>query len=918
MNSFYRFLILIIVSLSFIIQSLDAKKPFTFNDVMEFKSIRYTIISDEGDWIAYSAIPDRGDGFAFFHNLNDSGDIKSILRGMIPKISSNSAWGAAIVRPKQIELENSKKDKPKNGLKIISLTSEKSFEYDDISKFQFSNDSRWITIFKNTDKAAYKADKVKKKPNGSDLIMKHLNSGSDLIMNFVTEFEFDSSSKYLFYSISDPDGNHDGIYYRNLTEEFAPEYAIDTAQNRFFGNIKWNQDSLKLAYSSGNLSKDGEPDSLNAKIWSMESNSAEAIVKSSEIKDGWYLPYKNKFEWTDDGARLYLGLKPYSEKDTSGEDKFKYTDSSFYDIETILSRKDLLVWHWNDDRISPHQIQWWKENKDRTYLSVYHLDEKSFVQLADESLDYVTATDNAQWTVALDTKPYLKEITWDGWFHDIYSVNLKSGERKLITKRAMEPGYVSPLGKFIAYYKDSVWYIYDNNLKESYDVTSRLKINFYNEENDLPQDAGSYGFGEWYSKDEGVILYDRYDIWAFGTTNRELYNNLTFLDGKLNKKRIRIRKIDKNKKYVSYGDTLYTTSYYTNERHQTISRTELGLAGSENLVSQKGKKVKWLGKAKNKNVFIYTKESFEEFPDIWVSYNGAFDTVRKVTDVNPQMLDFNWGYTEPFEFVTKNQDTLKSYIIKPDDFDPNKKYPLLVYFYEQFAEYTYEFYQPRINHRPNYQTYLSDGYLIIVPDIKYYVGRPGYDATDALVAATQKVIDDGFVDKDRVVIQGHSWGAYQGAFIITQTDMFAASCVGAPVGNMTSAYSGIRIGTGLARQFQYEKYQSRIGGNLWDSLDNYLNNSPVILADKINTPLLILHGDIDEAVPWEQGIELFLALRRLQKPSWFLQYKGEPHHPRKYPNKMDWAVKMKEFFDHYALDKPAPKWMTDGEPWWGK
>lgn len=914
--------ILIFLALSFLFITVDEvasndKKPFTFDDVMKFKSIRYPKISDNGDWISYVAVPDRGDATAYYHDLNDTSNVKIIERGISPIISSNSKWGASIVKPKEIDLENAKKEKPNNSFELISLNSDRKFIYDEVSKFEFSNDSKWTAIVKKGDKAEYKADKVKKKPNGSDLILKHLNSGTDIIMNYVTEFKFDSLSKFLFYVISDPNGRNDGIYFRALNEEFAPEYVVDTSSNSSYGNIEWNQDSLLLAYTSGKLSSNGEPDSLNAKIWNMNNKSSEIFLSATSIKDGWYLPYKNKLSWTEDGARLFLGLKPWTEKDTTDEDKFKYTDSSFFDIETILTQKDLLVWHWNDDRITPNQIKWWQENKDRTFLSVYHLDSKEFVQLADENLEYVMAAENPEYTVAIQSKPYLKLMTWDGWYHDLYSVNLKTGERNLIEQKISENGYISPLGKFVAFFKDSAWYVYDNNTKESTDLTTRIGVNFYNEENDVPQNAGSYGFVGWYSKDEGFIVYDQYDIWALGT-NKVSFNNLTFVDGRQGKKRIRVVNLDRDKKHYSNEDTVYTVSYHKNQRHQSLSRTEISIAGSEELINNKGKKLNWRGKAKNQNVFIFTQESFDEFPDIWVSYSADFDTLKKITSVNPQMKDYKWGYSEPYEFVTKNQDTLKSYIVKPDDFDPNKKYPLLVYFYEQFAEYTYEFYQPRMNHRPNYQTYLSDGYLIIVPDIKYYTGRPGYDATDALVAATQKIIDQGFVKEDKIVIQGHSWGAYQGAFVITQTDMFAASCVGAPVGNMTSAYSGIRHGTGLARQFQYEKYQSRIGGNLWDSLDNYLNNSPVILADKINTPLLILHGDIDEAVPWEQGIELFLALRRLERPAWFLQYKGEPHHPRKYPNKVDWAVKMKEFFDYYALDKPAPKWMTEGEPWWGK
>jgi dipeptidyl aminopeptidase/acylaminoacyl peptidase len=217
-----------------------------------------------------------------------------------------------------------------------------------------------------------------------------------------------------------------------------------------------------------------------------------------------------------------------------------------------------------------------------------------------------------------------------------------------------------------------------------------------------------------------------------------------------------------------------------------------------------------------------------------------------------------------------------------------------------------------VNHRPNFPFYASSGYAIFLPDIKYEVGRPGYSAVKCLKSGVQKIIEMGAADPDAIGLHGHSWSGYQAAFVVTQIDIFACAIAGAPVSNMTSAYSGIRWGTGLARQWQYEKQQSRIGGTLWNSFQKYFDNSPVFFADKTNTPLLIQHGDEDEAVPWYQSIELYLAMRRLNKDCIFLQYRGEPHHLKKYANKLDYSIKMKEYFDHYLKGEPAADWIKDG------
>jgi len=261
---------------------------------------------------------------------------------------------------------------------------------------------------------------------------------------------------------------------------------------------------------------------------------------------------------------------------------------------------------------------------------------------------------------------------------------------------------------------------------------------------------------------------------------------------------------------------------------------------------------------------------------------------------------------------------LQGVLIKPGNYEPGKKYPVVVYFYRFFTQRLHEFNQVVINHRPCFPFYASNGYAVFLPDIRFDVGHPGYAATKCLVPGIQKLIDLGVADPDAIGLHGHSWSGYQTAFVITQTNIFTCAIAGAPVSNMTSAYSGIRWGSGMARQFQYEQSQSRIGGSLWEYPERYIENSPVFFADRINTPLLIQFGDVDGAVPWYQGIELYLAMRRLEKDCVFLQYRAEPHHLQKYSNKLDYTLKMKQYFDHYLKGLPAPDWIKKGIPYRGK
>ena len=283
-----------------------------------------------------------------------------------------------------------------------------------------------------------------------------------------------------------------------------------------------------------------------------------------------------------------------------------------------------------------------------------------------------------------------------------------------------------------------------------------------------------------------------------------------------------------------------------------------------------------------------------------------------MTNGGTQTEPFLWGAGELVSFRNSDGVLLKAALYKPANFDPKKKYPLMVYIYERLSQTVHTFVEPRTSHNVNFSQYVSAGYVILTPDIVYTLGQPGQSAIKSVLPAIQAIVDQGFVDEARIGIAGHSWGGYQIAYMVTQTNRFRAAEAGAPVGNMTSAYGGIRWGSGMPRQFQYEKTQSRIGPSLYDAPLKYVENSPIFHIQRVQTPLLILHDDNDDAVPWYQGIELFMALRRNGKEAYLMNYNGEFHGLRRRHNQKDYAIRMQQFFDHYLLGAPRPEWMDKG------
>lgn len=321
-----------------------------------------------------------------------------------------------------------------------------------------------------------------------------------------------------------------------------------------------------------------------------------------------------------------------------------------------------------------------------------------------------------------------------------------------------------------------------------------------------------------------------------------------------------------------------------------------------------------LQKAKNADLFAYLKSNFNTSPDLYIT-NDYWNKAEKLTAINPQMSDYNWGTAELFSWTSYAGIPLQGILYKPEDFDPTKKFPVMIYFYEQHSNNLYSYFPPAPSRSTvNIPFFVSRGYIVFTPDIHYTVGQPGMDSYNAVVSGAEALAQNSWVDIKNMAIQGQSWGGYQVAYIITQTNMFKAAAAGAPVSNMTSAYGGIRWESGRSRQYQYERTQSRLGYSMNDSLQLYIKNSPVFYTKNIETPLLIMHNDKDGAVPWYQGIELFMSMRRLGKPVWLLQYNNEAHNLLYRRNTKDLSIRLQQFFDHYLKGEPAPIWMTRGLP----
>ncbi|MGH7592507.1 MAG: prolyl oligopeptidase family serine peptidase, partial [Gemmatimonadales bacterium] len=507
-------------------------------------------------------------------------------------------------------------------------------------------------------------------------------------------------------------------------------------------------------------------------------------------------------------------------------------------------------------------------------------------------------------------------------------IDLSSGARHLVQQK--KPGgsmVASPDGRRVLFWgKDANWWVMDLVDGDSVSITRGVPTSFANNDDDhnnlYPPPGRALG---WSTDGHYVLLSDNWDIWKVPTTPGARAVNLTG-DGRRTQVRYQTlyrfeptrpggprRERGVNPAAgIDLSRPLYFATYGEWTKKEGLARVDPGHAGATSLLFDDARLT--VLKARDADTYLYTRQTFTEYPDFWV-FSPGFAPGYRITDVNPQIKDFAWSAgTRLVDYVSAKGDKLQGALYLPANYQPGKQYPMLVTIYEKRSQNKNGFVSPTDTRAPDPTLYTSRGYVVFDPDIVYRVNDPGMSAVWCVVPAVKAAIATGIVDPRHVGLWGHSWGGYQTAFLVTQTDIFAAAVAGAPLTNMVSMYASIYWNSGGSDAAIFESSQGRFKGNFIDNYDAYIRNSPVFHADKAHTPLMILQNDKDGAVDFNQGVTYFNTLRQLGKPVVFLEYVGENHGLAKPVNQRDYAIRMAEFFDHYLQGAPAPDWLKNGIP----
>ena len=746
-------------------------------------------------------------------------------------------------------------------------------------------------------------EEEEKKDEGSPLVLLNLATGDEVRYEKVTDYFFAAEAAVLTFATSAEDGEGDGVFVVSLDD--MSRHAVMEGKGNY-KQLVISEDGSRVAFLSDRDDYEADQAEFTLYHGSGPAWQGTAIASSATagVPAGWWVSENGNVSFSDGGGRLHFGTAPRPEPEEEDDD--------------ILDRDKVTldIWNWRDPYLQPMQLVQAGRERNRTYTAVAHLDGGMVVQLATEDMPDVrfAAEGDAPFALGTSNLPYRQLVSWDGRYSDFYAVDVATGERRLILEGTKGFASVSPAGRYMSWWDGAArhWMVAPLAGGDAIAASADVPHAVWNELDDHPDLPPSYGSAGWTEDDEAFLFYDRHDVWRFepatGTTT-----NLTDGVGREGNLRFRYTRTDFEEPYLAEGEALWSAFHYRSKQsgfHR--GRTDRTAAPEQVIMADKS--LRFGGKADDADRWLLTRQDFREFPDLWVT-DGEITDMVKLTDANPQQAEYRWGTAEIAEWNSNDGTPLQGILIKPDGFDPSRKYPMMVYFYERSSDGLHSHRAPIPGGSSvSLSFYASRGYVVFVPDIPYEVGYPGESALDAVVPGVLSIVAQGFVDRDKIGVQGHSWGGYQIAYMITKTNLFAAAEAGAPVSNMTSAYGGIRWGSGMSRMFQYERTQSRIGGTLWESTAEYIHNSPVFYADKIHTPLLMLHNDEDGAVPWYQGIEMFVAMRRLQRPVWMLNYNGQGHGLSREADRKDWAIRMQQFFDHYLMDAPAPIWMEEGVP----
>ena len=940
-------LLLLVTTISF-----AQKKPLDHSVYDGWQSIGERMISNDGQWVVYTVTPQEGDADLFIQSIDGQTYRKQVPRGYNAIITEDSRYVVFKIKPaykstREARIKKKRPDEfPKDSVGILELGKEEVVKVAKVRSYKTPKEGAgWVAYLKERETMPARAaaptqktvDSLKRTIDslmllvrevkniksgsgdaldadeepaggsaaneGSDLVLRNLAGGKQLVFKNTSDYYFSNNGQKLLIKVAKSSRDSlsfNGVVLYDLAKETKDTLA--KGGNDFKG-FAFSEDGSKAAFVA---ERDSNTKALQKfyqlYVYTNGEDSANLLVDKSTVGMtlGMTVSEHSNVSFSKSGNRLFFGTAPI------GRPK----DTSLIDIDLVK----VDVWHYNDDFLQTQQLNNLTTEQRRNYTAMYDFSANKIEQLGSKHLPTILQTaegDGAYFVAITDTGRRVAR-QWGVVRSDIYALEVATGEKTLVKRNHEGQVYPSSTGKYILLYdakakKYLVW-----NGKGLKPISAAISFPLYNEEHDTPSDPNPYGVMGWHQNDSFVYVYDRYDAWRLDPEAKLAPKKITA--GRASKVQYRYLRLDPEQRFITGGQEFYYRGFNVQNKNSFIAKVNPAQpAKVEYITPNEAVAYDVFLKAKKNAAYLFSKETFKAPADLY-AVNGKKSSV-KFSNLNPQQADYNWGTAELYKWKNFNGKDATGILYKPENFDATKKYPMLIYFYEKMSDNLNNYIDPAPTpSRLNIPFFVSRGYLVFTPDISYTKGHPAKDAYNYIVSGAQALTKNKWVDEKNIGIQGQSWGGYQVLALITQTGMFKAAWAGAPVVNMFSAYGGIRWESGVNRQMQYEKGQSRIGYTPWEKPELYIENSPFFHLPKVTTPLVIMANDADGAVPWYQGIETFTAMRRLNKKVWMLNYNGEAHNLVERKNRKDIQLREQQYFDWLLKGERPAQWITEGVP----
>ncbi len=878
--------------------------------------------------------------------------------------SGNSRWLAFLVRPSA----NASRARGGAGgaegasggaaaaqpkLAIVNLATGEKREYENVRAYRFAGDaSDWLAIHHSVPSGAggaggggggaAGANAAANRPTGGapasvlELIDLAGDSPMQIQIANVSEFSFDDSGEWVAYAVSTPDDIGSSVQLRQVATGVTRSLESRKASYR---RLTWADSSRALAALRVVRDSASGDDDATVLLWSdaMAGSSRPSIVHASTNGvPGWFVVSSDRaLTWSKDRSRIFFGLREPRPRQENANARPVAGPAANAPApgagaggriaaapQTSADVPSLVLWHWKDGR--PQSQQQVQENADRafSYLATFDIAAGRVTRLADERVRDISIGPRSTWGIGTDDRDYERERGLRGFaYRDLYAVNLATGERTLIQKKVPGAGGVAgsaytPDNAKVAYYDAGDWKVHDFAANTTRTVSAGVPTQFWNTEDDHNQVKPPIGGGliGWSSDGEHLIVRDNWDVWRLPASGRGAVN-LT-RTGKRDQVRHQARLLFDPRTStagIDLSQPLWFETYGEWTKKEGLVRVD-PRAGGATQVAWEDAKVDFR-RARDADTWVFVRQTVKDFPD-WHAADAGLTNVRRLTHANPQQSDVAWTPGAVLIDYTCEQGLgrRQAALYLPAGYERGKRYPTLTYIYEKLSQNFHTYPQPNATRYANPAVYTSRGYAYLQPDIQYKINDPGRSALWCIVPAVRAAIAAGYVDAERVGLQGHSWGGYQTAFVTTQTKVFKTGVAGAPLTDMTSMFASIYWNTGSTDASIFIASQGRFTGSPNEIPEAYDRNSPQQFAQQVSIPLMLLHNDRDGAVDYNQGITYYNHLRHLEKEVVLLEYVGENHGLARPANQKDYALRMTEWFDTFLRDQPAPEWLMEGVP----